>query len=138
MEQELLAEFDELVEARGGTRSEAIRDLARAEVVRTKVRRGGEAIGTLSLVYDHHVRELTEKLTEMQHQLGEAVLSTLHIHLDHDHCLEVIVMQGPADRLQAAANRMIATRGVKHGDLALISAMTRRTRAQGHSHPSRR
>ena len=67
---------------------------------RAATRRGGDAVGTLSLVYDHHVRELSEKLTNMQHELGDAVHSTLHVHLDHDHCLEVIVMKGKASEVK--------------------------------------
>lgn len=121
MEASLLEQFDAIVAVRGNTRSEAFRDLARAEITRTEIAGGGDAIGTLSLVYNHHVRELTEKLIEMQHALGDAVHSTLHIHLDHDHCLEVIVLHGPGTMLQKVADKMIATRGVKHGSLSLVS-----------------
>jgi CopG family nickel-responsive transcriptional regulator len=121
MEGSLLRELDELVEARGGTRSEILRDLVRAEVTRARVSRGGQAVATLTLVYDHHVRDLTERLTEFQHALGERVTSTLHVHLDHDHCLEVIVMRGRADELKRAADRLLATRGVKHGGMELIA-----------------
>jgi CopG family nickel-responsive transcriptional regulator len=119
MEASLLEEFDRLVESRGGTRSEALRDLARAAVSRALVRRGYHAVGTLTLVYDHHVRDLTEKLTELQHDLGDRVRSTLHIHLDHDLCLEVVVMHGRSDELQAISERIIALKGVKHGAIEL-------------------
>jgi len=94
MEASLLEEFDRVVESRGGTRSKALRDLARAAVIRSQVRRGADAVAALTLVYDHHVRDLTERLTELQHELGDRVRSTVHVHLDHDHCLEVIVMRG--------------------------------------------
>jgi CopG family nickel-responsive transcriptional regulator len=71
--------------------------------------------GTVTLVYDHHVRVLTEKLTELQHQYHAAVLSSMHVHLDHDNCLEVILVQGEALVVQKLANALIATGGVKHG-----------------------
>jgi CopG family nickel-responsive transcriptional regulator len=120
MEAELLRDFDRVVvESRGGTRSEALRDLARAAVIRAQVRRGADAVAALTLVYDHHVRDLTERLTELQHDLGDSVRSTVHVHLDHDHCLEVIVMQGRSDELQSIADRMLALRGVKHGGIEL-------------------
>ncbi len=121
MEGSLLAEFDALVEERGGTRSELLRDLVRAEVTRARVSSGANAVATLTLVYDHHVRDLTERLTEFQHALGEKVNSTLHVHLDHDHCLEVIVMRGPSDELSRASGKLLATRGVKHGGVEMIA-----------------
>jgi|GEM_PF-123016 len=121
MEGSLLEEFDALVEDRGGTRSELLRDLVRAEVTRARVSSGANAVATLTLVYDHHVRDLTERLTEFQHALGEKVNSTLHVHLDHDHCLEVIVMRGPSDELKRASGKLLATRGVKHGGVEMIA-----------------
>lgn len=149
MESSLLEQFDEVVAARGGTRSEALRDFARAAVVRSKVRRGVEAVATLTLVYDHHVHDLSERLTELQHDLGEKIRSTLHIHLDHDHCLEVIVMQGRSDQLQEIADRIIALKGVKHGGIELYAGLagaqeerlkpvpstSREPRLHRHSHP---
>jgi CopG family nickel-responsive transcriptional regulator len=121
MEEGLLEDLDALVQARGSSRSELLRDLVRAEVTRSKVSTGTKAVATLTLVYDHHVRDLTEKLTEFQHALGEKVRSTLHVHLDHDHCLEVIVMFGPSDVLKRAGERLLATRGVKHGGMEIIA-----------------
>ncbi len=134
MEGELLAELDALVEARGGTRSEILRDLVRAEVRRVASRSAVPAVGTLTLVYDHHVRDLSERLTEMQHDLGEQVRSTLHIHLDHDNCLEVIVLEGRADKLHDVADRLVATKGVKHGGLE-IYAQKRKTKVTSKKHP---
>ncbi len=125
MENSLLTELDAIVEARGTTRSEILRDLVRAEVSKQKLRSGEPAVGALTLVYDHHVRDLTERLTELQHGLGDAIRSTMHVHLDHDHCLEVIVMRGAADVLSAAAQRMLATRGVKHGGLEIVTDQAR-------------
>lgn len=121
MESSLLKEFDALVEERGATRSEVLRDLARAEVTRAKVSSGTQAVAALTLVYDHHVRDLTERLTDFQHALGEKVNSALHVHLDHDHCLEVIILRGPSDELKRAAGQLIATRGVKHGGIEIIA-----------------
>lgn len=121
MEGSLLEEFDALVEERGGSRSELLRDLVRAEVTRSRVRAGANAVASLTLVYDHHVRDLTERLTDFQHALGDKVNSALHVHLDHDHCLEVIILRGPSDELKRAAGKLLATRGVKHGGLELIA-----------------
>lgn len=121
MEESLLQEFDALVEERGGTRSEHLRDLVRAEVTRARVSSGANAVAALTIVYDHHVRDLTERLTDFQHALGEKVNSALHIHLDHDHCLEVIVMKGPSDELKRAGGKLLATRGVKHGGMEMIA-----------------
>ncbi|HVH43780.1 MAG TPA: nickel-responsive transcriptional regulator NikR [Labilithrix sp.] len=121
MEGSLLEEFDALVEDRGGSRSELLRDLVRAEVTRARVSAGATAVAALTLVYDHHVRDLTERLTDFQHALGDKVNSALHVHLDHDHCLEVIVMRGPSDELKRAGEKLLATRGVKHGGMELIA-----------------
>ncbi len=121
MEASLLEEFDKVVEDRHCTRSELLRDMARAEVARSKVRSGVEAVATLTVVYDHHVRDLSEKLNEIQHQLGERVRCTTHVHLSHDLCLEVIVLRGRADELRAVAERILATRGVKHGGSEIIA-----------------
>jgi CopG family nickel-responsive transcriptional regulator len=121
MEGPLLEEFDALVAARGTTRSEALRDLVRGEVTRARVAGGAEAVAALTLVYDHHVRDLTERLTDLQHTLGEKVRATLHVHLDHDNCLEVIVMHGLGNELRDVAARMLATRGVKHGGIEVIA-----------------
>ena len=92
----------------------------RGEIARGNVGRGVPAVAALTLVYDHHVRDLTERLTAMQHDLGDRVRSTLHVHLDHDHCLEVIVMVGRSDQLRAIADKLLATRGVKQGGVEIV------------------
>ncbi|MEZ4390339.1 MAG: nickel-responsive transcriptional regulator NikR [Polyangiales bacterium] len=116
MDNDLLDRFDALIARRGyATRSEALRDLVRGALVEAHLEADGPAVATLTLVYDHHVRELSERLTAMQHDLGERVVSTLHVHLDHDNCMEVIVMRGPAQLLQRAADGILATKGVQHG-----------------------
>jgi len=79
-------------------------------------------VGTLTLVYDHHVRMLQERLTEMQHEHHEEIVSTLHVHLDHHHCLEVLVLRGKSGEVQGIADRLLATKGVQHGRLTLTAA----------------
>jgi CopG family nickel-responsive transcriptional regulator len=120
----LLAKFDELIAKRGYTnRSEAFRDLIRDELIqKTWESPDSEVVGTVTLVYDHHVRMLSEKLTDMQHEHHEQILSTLHVHLDHDNCLEVLVVKGKAKSVQAIAERIISTKGVKHGRLILTTS----------------
>ena len=130
MEKVLLDGLDALVEARGVTRSELLRDLARAEVVRAQVARGVPAVASLTLVYDHHVRDLTERLTEIQHELGDRVRSTMHVHLDEHFCMEVVVMRGRSDELQRVAERLLAMRGVKHGGIEIVT-----DGVVGHEHP---
>ncbi len=121
MDRPLLDHFDVIVAQRGVTRSELLRDLVRAEVVRAQVARGAPAVATLTLVYDHHVRDLSERLTAIQHELGDHVRSTLHVHLDDRRCLEVIVMRGRSDELKRVADQILATRGVTHGGIEIIA-----------------
>jgi CopG family nickel-responsive transcriptional regulator len=80
-----------------------------------------DVVGTVTLVYNHHVRLLNEKLTDMQHDHHKNILSTMHVHLDHDNCLEVIVVKGKAKHVQRIADGLISTKGVKHGYLALTT-----------------
>jgi CopG family nickel-responsive transcriptional regulator len=135
IEGSLLREIDALTRERDCTRSELFRDLSRAEVGRAKVEKGVAAVCALTLVYDHHVRNLGEKLTELQHELGDGVRSSLHIHLTHDLCLEVIVMEGRSDELQAVADRILAMRGVKQGGLEMIAKPgADDAHAHGHDH----
>ena len=119
----LLERFDRLIGQRGYTnRSEAFRDLIRDELVQKSCESPeSEVVGTVTLVYDHHVRMLSDKLTDMQHQHHRNILSTLHVHLDHDNCLEVIVVKGKAKNVQKVADALISTRGVKHGRLTLTT-----------------
>lgn len=121
---DLLERFDRLIETKGyANRSEAFRDLIRDDLIRDEIRDAKAAVvGTVTLVYDHHVRQLTEKLTELQHQFHKAIISTLHVHLDHDNCLEVLVVRGAAGDVQQIADRLIATKGVKHGKLTMTAA----------------
>jgi CopG family nickel-responsive transcriptional regulator len=121
MDRPLLEHLDVIVNERGVTRSELLRDLVRGEVVRAQVQRGVPAFASLTLVYDHHVRDLTERLTEIQHELGDRVRSTLHVHLDQHRCLEVIILRGRSDELKRVAEKLLATRGVKHGGIEIVT-----------------
>lgn len=119
----LLEKFDELISERGYTnRSEAFRDLIRDELVRQDWEKpDAPVVGTVTLVYDHHVRQLSERLTGMQHDHHHNILSTLHVHLDHDNCLEVLVVKGKAGAVRKIADALISTKGVKHGRLTLTT-----------------
>ena len=121
---DLLDKFDKLIEKRGYTnRSEAFRDLIRNELVQEVVGESdSEVFGTVTLVYDHHARMLTDKLTEIQHKYHSAVLSNLHVHLDHDNCLEVILVRGKATVVRKLSDALIAAKGVKHGRLTVTTS----------------
>lgn len=121
MEPELLQQLDALAAARSCTRSELLRDLARNEVGKAATQKRVPAVAAVTLVYNHHVRLLSERLTEIQHELGEQVRSTMHVHLDHDNCIEIIVLRGRSDRICDAATRMLAIRGVTHGGVEMVS-----------------
>ncbi|HUI55535.1 MAG TPA: nickel-responsive transcriptional regulator NikR [Bryobacteraceae bacterium] len=120
----LLDKFDRLIGQRGYTnRSEAFRDLIRDELVeQTWESPDSQVVGTVTLVYDHHVRLLSEKLTSMQHDFHRSILSTLHVHLDHDNCLEVLVVRGKAAQVRKVADALISTKGVKHGRLTITTS----------------
>ena len=123
IEGRLLEKFDDLISRRGYTnRSEAFRDLIRADLVNDVAEQPSSTIvGTITLLYDHHVRLLNEKLTSLQHEHHHAILSSLHVHLDHDHCLEVIVLKGKAAEIRKIADLLIAAKGVKHGKLTVTT-----------------
>jgi CopG family nickel-responsive transcriptional regulator len=120
---DLLEKFDDLISRRGYTnRSEAFRDLIRADLVNDVAEQpSSRIVGTITLLYDHHVRLLSEKLTSLQHEHHSSILSSLHVHLDHDNCLEVIVLRGKSAEIRAIADRLIAAKGVKHGELTVTS-----------------
>jgi CopG family nickel-responsive transcriptional regulator len=124
IDSDLLDQFDQLIAKRGYTnRSEAFRDLIRDELVQKSWESPeSNVVGTVTLVYDHHVRMLNERLTDMQHEFHRSILSTLHVHLDHDNCLEVLVVRGKAAAVQKIADSLISTKGVKHGRLTLTTS----------------
>ena len=134
LEDDLLKEFDRLIARRGyGNRSEAIRDLIRESLLAEMVESNKPVVGTLTIVYDHHVPNLAEKLTEIQHHAGAMILAATHIHLDRHYCLEVIIMKGRGKSLQAVADGMLALRGVELGKLVLTNSGANLKRAT-HSH----
>jgi CopG family nickel-responsive transcriptional regulator len=117
LDESLLDKFDRVITRKGYTnRSEAIRDLIRDSLVREQWELGTEqAVGTITLVYSHDVPDLADRLTDLQHAHYRSIISALHVHLDPHHCLEVLVLRGKAKDLKAIADRLIGTRGVKHG-----------------------
>lgn len=119
----LLERFDRLVDAKGYVnRSEAIRDLIRDALVEQAWQAGNEeTVGTVTLVYDHHVRDLSDRLTEQQHHHHSQIISTLHIHLDAHNCLEVLVVRGQAAIVKKIADELIGVKGVKHGKLVMTT-----------------
>jgi CopG family nickel-responsive transcriptional regulator len=124
----LIKRFDTAIKRqRYRNRSEAIRDLIRDFLVREEWGADEEIVGTITIVYDHHVRELSSRLVDLQHAEAASILSNLHVHLDHDNCLEVIAVKGHASRVQALADAIIGSRGVKHGKLAATTTGKRLT-----------
>ncbi|MGH8128200.1 MAG: nickel-responsive transcriptional regulator NikR [Gammaproteobacteria bacterium] len=123
LDEKLLAQFDQaLGEQRYATRSEAVRDLIRDHLVQDAWDEKEETIGTITLVYDHHVRALSKKLTDIQHQYHPLILSTMHLHIDPDHCLEVIAVQGRGRDIRAVSDGLISVKGVQHGRLTATTA----------------
>lgn len=124
IEEGLAREFDALIAARGYTsRSEAMRDLLRREVEKERAAADEKShcVASLSYVYNHHARDLAERLTASQHEHHDLVVATMHVHLDHEHCLESVVLKGPTAVVRAFAARTQAERGVRHGQLNLIT-----------------
>ena len=119
----LLERFDRVVEEKGYVnRSEAIRDLIRDALVEQSWEAGEEeTVGTLTLVYDHHVRDLSDRLTDIQHDHHDRIISALHVHLDHHNCLEVLIVRGKAGQIKSIADSMIGVKGVKHGKLVMTT-----------------
>jgi len=123
LDEGLLNEFDRLITKRGyKNRSEAFRDLIREALLSETVDLNRPVVGSLTLVYDHHVPNLSEKLTEAQHTAGAMVLAATHVHLDHHYCLEVIIMKGRSKEIQGIADRILALRGVELGKLVLTNS----------------
>lgn len=125
--EDLLDRFDRLIARKGyATRSEAFRDLMRDALVQDRVAEPQEeVVGTLTLIYDHHIRQLKDRLTEMQHGSHRLMISTVHVHLDHDNCLEVLILRGKSADIQRLADRLTATRGIRHGKLTLTTTKAR-------------
>jgi CopG family nickel-responsive transcriptional regulator len=146
VENELLQSFDSLIASQGyANRSEALRDLMRDSLVKSKIEdspEAGEVLGSLTLVYDHHAKELTDKMADLQHQHYDSVVSVLHVHVSHDDCMEVIVLRGSLREVRALADSLLSLRGVKHGKLFVTvpvkTIINPEKTTNGHKHNHRR
>jgi len=122
LEKELLRKFDErLKEEKFANRSEAIRGLIREDLVKKEWQKGKEVVGILTLVYNHHKRELVNRLIDIQHDYHGNVLSTQHIHLDEDNCLEIIVIKGKSEPTHELYRKLKSVKGVKHAEFAMAT-----------------
>lgn len=120
----LLEQFDEIITAKGYTsRSEAIRDMIRDTIVEYEWMGNKEVVGVITVVYDHHRKGVMEKIANVQHIHHSEIASSTHIHLDHENCLEVVVVRGKPPEVKELADNMIALKGVKHGDLVVTSSL---------------
>lgn len=123
MDSALLGKFDQLIARKGySNRSEAIRDLIRDSLVQAEWEGGSEeTLGTITLVYSDRTRELSEVLNHLQHRFYKSIISTTHIHLDEHNCLEVLIVMGKGEEIKKISDRLIGTKGVKHGKLSLTT-----------------
>ena len=123
LEKALLDKFDALTAARGfASRSEAFRNLIRGTLIEKTWREGEEVAGAVTLVYDHHRKDLMGRITDIQHDYHHLIISTQHVHLDHDRCLEIIAVRGRAGELDRLADSLRSIKGVMHGTLSMASA----------------
>lgn len=119
IDQELMDKFDAKIKKdRCPTRAKAVGDLIRASLVQTEWRAGDAVAGAIVLVYDHHTRDVLKRLMDMQHDCHEAIISTQHIHLDHDNCLEIVAVKGTPRVIEALVKRLKSIKGLKHVSLA--------------------
>jgi CopG family nickel-responsive transcriptional regulator len=122
LERELLERFDAAIRRKGyQNRSEALRDLMREHLVEEAAEENKVIVGTLTMVYDHHQPNLSAKLIEAQHAASSKVLAATHVHLDHHHCLEVVILKGRSGEVKSLADRILSLRGVKHGRLTVTT-----------------
>ena len=120
LEKDLLRKFDGHIKAKKYTnRSEAFRDLIRQELVKKEWQEGREIAGAITLIYNHHKRELLDKITNIQHDFQKIIISTQHIHLDHNNCLEIIAVKGNPKEVQKLSDTLKSIKGVKHGTLSM-------------------
>lgn len=136
MEPELLAAFDRLLEGAGDAcRSKAVRDMVRARLAEAGLESGrAEAVGILSFIYSHDQPGLAERLLHLEHERHAQAVSSVHVHLDHNSCLEVLIMRGRADRLREFTDRLSALRGVRHARLSLLPATCPLAHKRNHGH----
>lgn len=135
LDDQLAGQFDAFIGERGyDNRSEAVRDLIRAQIGTANMESAKWCVASISYVYDHHDRTAAERVTELQHQHHDLVVTSSHVHLDHAHCLETVVVRGATGAVQAFAQALIALRGVRHGNVHVVP-LAEENRA--HTHPSR-
>lgn len=144
VEEELLESFDQLIAGQGYTaRSEALRDLMRDALVKSRLEsspENAEVLGSLTLVYDHHASDLTDKMNELQHDHHNLVVSVLHVHVSHDECMEVIVLRGEIKNIRSVAESLLSLKGVEHGKLFVtlparqITGKKLKSGGNGHRH----
>jgi CopG family nickel-responsive transcriptional regulator len=135
---ELASQFDELLRKKGyQNRSEAVRDLVRTELAAASVARHEApfCVAALSYVYNHHARDLAERLTELQHAHHDIVLSSMHVHLDHDNCMETLILRGATEDVSQFANTLMAEPEVRHGRLNLVPVDLDKGPPHPHTHP---
>jgi len=122
----LLERFDALIAEKGyASRSEALRDLVRKALIESETEPAeADVIGTLTMIYDHHVADVTDRLLHIQHDHNTAIQSTTHVHIDHRYCLEVLIVRGRSGEIRALADNILAVKGVKHGELVVTRAST--------------
>lgn len=122
MDEELLEKFDKLIVQKGyANRSEALRDLVRDALVQRQWESDSQVVGVITLLYDHHARNLESELTEIQHEHHAQILSTMHLHLDHNNCLEIVAVRGKGREIGELATQLIGMKGVRHGKLTATS-----------------
>ncbi|MBE0472931.1 nickel-responsive transcriptional regulator NikR [Rhodoferax sp.] len=134
----LALEFDRLIAQRGyKNRSEAVRDLVRSHLEAARMAQSptGHCVANLSYVYNHHERDLAERLTALQHGQHDLTVATLHAHLDHDNCLESVILRGATAAVRAFSDAMMAERGVRHGLLNVVAVELGGAHTHGHDHP---
>lgn len=144
LDEQLLVQFDDYIRRRGyGNRSEAVRDILRQtlEAERLEDETDGHCIACLSYIYNHHERELSRRLTQVSHAHHDLTHSTLHVHLDHENCMEVSILQGPTTSVRRFADAITAETGVRHGALNAVPVERQVTDSHrhddgnGHAHP---
>jgi CopG family nickel-responsive transcriptional regulator len=141
LDEKLASEFDRLIRERGYlNRSEAVRDMLRGklETLRVQEQQAKFCVASLSYVYNHHERDLAERLTGLQHDHHDLVVASTHVHLDHDNCLETVMLRGKTEVVRRFADALIAERGVRHGQVNLVPVDAEAGHGHGHvhSHPT--
>ena len=122
LEKELLTKFDRHIKEKNyPTRSKAIGDLIRENLVKKEWIEGREVVGAITLVYNHHKRELVDRLTDVQHHFHSLIISSQHVHLDEDNCVEIVIVRGRPREVEKLAYNLKSTKGVKHGSLTMAT-----------------